>query len=181
MNRPTAFAITFLTVVIAITSCASRYRMDLYLTSGEKTKKIEVEQTQYAPMTVLAGPEAEVKIVTGVGNTVVIGTGTRGEREEKTTQYDVLGFDEYLHCQIYVQLPLHLERGPVVLQGNSFVNVLGRYDQAPELKIFMPQAGDFTIDSVAHRHMYGTIKGDFTNPKGSKLTFSGKIKVKVAE
>jgi hypothetical protein len=69
----------------------------------------------------------------------------------------------------------------VLLQGNSFVSVLGRYDQAPELKIFMPQSGEFTIDSVVQRHMYGTIKGDFANPKDSKLSFSGRIRVKVAE
>ncbi len=133
-------------------------------------------------MTVLGSPLADNKIIQGLGNTIVIGTGARGEREAKVSNYDVLGFDEYLHCQIYVQLPLELKRGSYDLQGKSFVQVLGRYDQPQEINIFSSESGSFVVDSVASKRLFGGIKmGVYANPKGAKLTFNGNFKVKVAE
>lgn len=174
--------VAFFLLLSLFTSCASRYRLDFYLISGGESKKINVEQTQFANLTVLGSPLADNKIVQGMGNTIVIGTGARGEREAKVSQYDVLGFDEYLHCQIYVQLPLELKPGSYALQGNSFVQILGRYDQSPELNIFSPESGSFVVDSVASKRLFGGIKmGTYSNPKGAKLTFNGNFKVKVAE
>jgi hypothetical protein len=181
MRKSISALITFLAVIAIVTSCANRYRMDLYLTMGEKSKRVDVEQTQYAPMTILAGPEAEIKIVQGMGNTVMIGTGTRGERQEKLTKYDVFGFDQFLHYQIYVQLPVQLTPGPVPLQGNSFVQILGQYELEQKKRLFLPQAGNFVIDSVSHKHLFGTLKGEYANSDGARLAFDGRIKIKVAD
>ena len=174
--------IAFLTATFALSSCTSRYTMDLYLLSGTKATRIDVEQTQFAGMTVLGSPLAEEKIVQGMGNTIMIGTGARGEREAKESQYDVFAFDEYLRYRIYIQLPVTLDRRTVPLQGNSFAEVLGRYDQPPEANVFLAESGSFVVDSVAAKHLFGTIKkGIFANSKGGKVTFDGRFKVKVAD
>jgi hypothetical protein len=170
------------TAILTLISCASRYAMDLYLISGEKSQKVKVEQTQFAAMTVLASPYAEEKIVQGMGNTLMIGTGSRGARGPKISQYDVLRFDEYLRYRIYIQLPKTLERGSVSLPGNSFAQVLERYDKPQEENIFLAESGNFVLDSVVSRYLFATLQqGVFTNSKGSKVTFDGRCKVRVAD
>lgn len=182
MKQISGILITFLTALLALSSCASRYAMDLYLISGEKSQKVKVEQTQFAGMTVLASPYLEEKIVQGMGNTLMIGTGSRGTQGPKTSQYDVLRFDEYLRYRIYIQLPKALEKGSVSLQGNSFAQVLERYDKPQEENIFLAESGNFVLDSVVSRYLFATLqKGVFANSKGSKVTFDGRCKIRVAD
>jgi hypothetical protein len=170
------------TAILTLISCTSRYTIDLYLVSGEKKIVAKVEQTQFAAMTILASPYADAKIVQGTGNTLMIGTGSRGEREGKLTQYDVLTFDEYVRYRIFLQLPMVVKKGSTPLTGNAFVERLERYDQPHEENIYMPESGNFIVDSLVSKYMYATFEnGYFANSKGSKVAFQGKIRVKVAD
>lgn len=182
-RSPLQITLILLTVVSAmgvLASCSSRYKLDLYQTADEVRRKVKVEQTQYFRDARLVDPEADNKIVPGAGNVVMLRTGTRGETH-KTGPYDMLGWDEYLRCEVYFQLPEAVTVDSLPLEGNSFVWVLGRYDRPRESRLFMPESGYLVVDSLPGNRLYGTLGGVYKNGDGVPLQFDGKFRVKIAE
>jgi hypothetical protein len=164
------------------TACISRYRTDLYMVTESGQDKIKVEQTEYVVGAVINDPYAEQKIVQGDGNCIILHTGTRGEGlKSNLTETLFLSYDEYLRTLIYIQLPPEPQPGVVDLDDRSFVQILGRYEQPTETKIFLPSNGELTIDSIADQKMFCALDGEFRNNSGDSLTYRGKFKIKIAD
>jgi hypothetical protein len=168
-------------VFTIIIGCASRIRLDLFMDTNGKQQKVKVELTQFVSKSVLLDPKSDEKLRVGDGNCVIITTGTRGKPQEKISVYDVLQYDEYIKCRLYLQLPSNLVPGSQPLEGRSFVQILGRYDKPVETKLFLPKSGSVIVDSVANDRLFGTINGKFANAEGSPLNFNGKFKVKIKD
>ncbi len=173
MLIPTA---VLLAVALLNAACASRYRLDLYLTLAESRQSISVESTQYVMDAVIGDPYDDDKVVVGPGNVAVVTIGTRGMRVEGH-QWSALGFDEYFHCQIYLQVPPWPKLDSSVLIDRSLVHILGRYELPIEERVFLPHEGYYIIDSVTDRSIFFTIDGAFTNKTGDQIEFDGRIKV----
>ncbi len=170
---PTA---VLLAVVLLSAACASRYRLDLYLTLSESHQRISVESTQYVMDAVIGNPYADDKVEVGSGNVAVVTIGTRGLRVVGH-QWDALGFDEYFRCQIYLQVQPWPKPDSLVLVDRSLVHILGRYELPIEERVFLPREGYYIVDSVTDRSIFFTIDGAFTNKAGDQIEFDGRIKV----
>lgn len=166
------------TTVIVLASCLSRYRLTLFLDIDNQQRKAKVEKTEYVINTHLANPYAENKLVAGAEAVVILTTGATGLKSQKPTA-NLFGFDEYLSCRLYLQLPRPPTPSKIDLVGNSLVHLLGRYDLSRESKIFLPESGAWLIDSVTSKHLYGTIDGQFANSEGTKVGYNGRFKVKI--
>jgi hypothetical protein len=152
------------------------------MTAGGEKKKVKVERTEYVARAKIFDPYAEEKLETGEGNCIILHTGARGDRlETDQTETLMLGYDEYLRCLVYMEIPEPPRAGTLDLAGRSFVQILGRYDQPTEKKIFSAHAGLLVIDSLAKGRLFGTIDGDYRNPDGVSVEFSGKFKVRIAD
>ncbi|MBN1211460.1 MAG: hypothetical protein JXA92_02690 [candidate division Zixibacteria bacterium] len=147
---------------------------------GEERKKVRVEQTEFLENTTLNQPFADIKVLKGTGHCLIVTISTRGEKLP-TDRFRTLMFeyDEYLTQKIYIQLPTALEAQKISLSGNSFIHLLGRYDQPPETKIFVPQSGSLVIDSLVKNTLYGTIDGRYENSEKLAVAVDGKFKVKM--
>jgi len=176
--RQSAFGRWLLAGALLLLVCTSRYRLDLYLSTEGHTKKVKVENTELLTNSALNDPYAREKTITGELNTAVITTGARWRQPEDKRVF-MLGFDEYLRCRVYIQLPLTLIADTIDLQGNSFVHLLGRYDLPAESKIFLPASGTFVIDSVTPKNLFGTINGSYENRSGTSLAFDGQFKMRI--
>lgn len=161
-------------------SCTSRYKLDLYQTADEVRRKAKVEQTQFFRDARIMDPAADNKIAPGPGNVLMLTTGTRGERHE-SGPYTILGYDEYLRCEVYFQLPQEVVVGPTPLVENSFVWMLGRYDRPRGERLFLPESGQLLVDSISSGRLYGTLDGIYRNATGMPLQFDGRFRVKIAE
>jgi len=166
--------------VILAFGCVSRYRLDLYLTSEGSQKKVRVEKAELLVGSALNDPYARQKIISGSSSTAVITTGVRWQQPEDKRVF-MLGFDEYLRCRIYLQLPQAPAADTIDLPGRSFVCLLGRYDLPPESKVFLPASGTFIVDSVTAKNLFGTIHGRYENSDGTPLGFDGQFKVKITD
>jgi hypothetical protein len=173
-----------LSVLLLVTSlvlgCASRYRMELFMDFGQERKKVKVEQAEFLENAILNQPYADVKVLQGTGNCLIVTFSTRGEKlpsdRFRTLMFE---YDEYLTQKLYIQLPYQLETREISLNGNSFIHLLGRYDQPPETKIFVPQSGSLVIDSLVKNTLYATIDGRFENSERLSEIIEGKFKVKM--
>ncbi|HWR83404.1 MAG TPA: hypothetical protein VN285_08880 [Candidatus Deferrimicrobium sp.] len=166
--------------VIVLAGCASRYRLNLTLTAEGTSRKVKVENVEYLVGTKLDNPYSRDKTAAGAANVIIITTGARWPESEGPTDV-ILRFDEYLRNRLFIQLPVQPEPDTLSLAGNSFVQLLGRYDLSPAAKMFLPTSGTFIIDSVDSRNLFGTIDGSYKSEPGMVYGFSGRIKVKVAE
>ena len=173
MLIPTA---VLLAVALLYAACASRYRLDLYLTLAESRQSISVESTQYVMDAVIGDPYADDKVVVGPGNVAVVTIGTRGMRVEGH-QWEALGFDEYFRCQVYLQVPPWPKPDSLVLVDRSLVHILGRYESPIEERVFLPHEGYYIVDSVTDRSIFFTIDGTFGNKAGSQIELDGRFKV----
>ncbi|MEW6051918.1 MAG: hypothetical protein AB1644_12770 [Candidatus Zixiibacteriota bacterium] len=165
-------------IAVVAAGCASRYRLELFLTAEESRRKIKVEGTEYIA-NALIDPTSDEKTAAGPGNCIVLILGARGERG-KTPQYSAISYDEYLLYRVYLQLPVEPKPSTIPLSGNAFVQLIGRYDQPVEAKLFLPDYGTLVVDSISSHHLFGTIDGRFKNSRGEPLTVDGKFKVRVA-
>ena len=165
---------------VLLFGCASRYRLDLYMTSEGARKKVKVEKAELLAGSALNDPYARQKTIDGLATTVIITTGARWQQSEDRRVF-MLGFDEYLRCRIYIQLPQTPVADTIDLQGNSFVHLLGRYDLPTESKIFLPVLGTFVVDSVTSKNLFGAIHGQYENKSGALLGFDGQFKVKITD
>ncbi|HUV29770.1 MAG TPA: hypothetical protein VMY05_01575 [Acidobacteriota bacterium] len=169
----------FVTLVISVTfACTSRYRLDLYMVTGEFDKKVKIENTEYVQAATIRDPFADVKLQSGDGSCLILSIGTRGERLE-VDRSQLLGYDEYFRCLLYLQLPRDLRPDTIVLENNSFAHVIGRYDQPPEEKIFLADSGTLVLDSLPKKLLFGTINGEYRNRTGETFRFNGRFKVRV--
>jgi hypothetical protein len=170
-------------VIFAVgVACISRYRTNLYMVTEGGQDKIKVEQTEYVVGAVISDPYAEQKIVQGDGNCIILHTGTRGKGlNSDLTESLFLGYDEYLQTLIYIQLPPEPQPGELDLADRSFVQILGRYEQPAEMKIFLPSNGELTIDSIVSQKMFCALDGEYRSNNGDSLTYRGKFKIKIAD
>jgi len=171
---------TFLAAGLCLLSACgvtSRYRLDLFVASEDARRKVDVEQTEFVQGAVLADPFLDIKYAPGAANVAVATVGTRWDAQE-TTRFRLLGFDQYWRCRLYLELPEPLEAGERQLSDNSFLQLMGRYDLDPEDKIFHPESGTFSIDSVGSKEVYISIGGRYLNRSHEPLEFTGQFKVK---
>ncbi len=181
MVKRIGIPLILLTVTVSV-ACISRYRTSLYMVTDSGEDKIKVEQTEYVVGAVINDPYAEQKIVKGEGNCIILHTGTRGKGlKSNLTETLFLSYDEYLQTLIYVQLPAEPQPGPLDLADRSFVQILGRYEQPTETKIFLPSNGELTIDSITNDRMFCALDGEYRNNSGDSLTYRGTFKIKIAD
>lgn len=164
--------------VLAVTGCASRYRLPLYVHMDESRRTVKVDQTQYLLNARLGDPFQEQKIIAGEGKCLVLLTSTSGEKIDLPSK-SLLSFDEFLRIRLFVELPDNPAPGTIELKGHSFVQLLGRYALQTDEKIFLPSAGSMVIDSIAKSYMFATVQGEFANTKGRPLKFEGQFRAKI--
>jgi len=182
IHRRTTVLISFLLMAAALVGCVSRYHMALYMVANDEQKKVKIDGTEFATKVNIGNPFAATKLVPGDGNCIILRTGTRGAKyKTDMTESFFLGYDEYLRTLVYLEIPGEPAAGSVTLdEKNSFVQVLGRYEQPDEEKIFLPTSGSLVIDSVSGNKMYCTLDGKYANRKGTPLDYVGQFKIKIA-
>lgn len=178
MNNKRFTAILIAVITAVALGCASRYRLDLYLTTADGSRKVKVEGTEFVRDAVLNDPLSDRKLMTGEGNCVILNVTKRGDRLA-VDDANILGFDEYFRCRVYIQLPTEPEPGSVELLNNSFAHILGRFELPTEAKIFMPDSGRMVIDSLTRKYLYATIDGNYRSHLSEPLSINGRFKVKV--
>jgi hypothetical protein len=174
-------AIVFV-ITAALAGCVSRYRMEMYMVINNEQKKLKIDQTEYARDVVIGNPYADHKLLPGEDNCIILRTGTRGESySTDMTQSLFIGTDEYLRTLVYLEVPGLPSADTIKLTDkNSFVQILGRYEQPTEQKIFLPTSGQLVIDSLSGNRMFCTLDGSYANREGNPLTYQGRFKVKIA-
>ncbi len=161
-----------------LAACASRYRRDLFLVQGEKQNKVKVEKTEYVIDGILGTPLDRDKIVAGPGNCVILTTGSRGEVSGED-EPGLVDYNQYLRYKIFLQLPSRLQLGKLPLENNSFVQLLGYYELAAEEKMFLARSGEFSVDSLTDKHLFGSMDGTYRNNLNKPVTFRGEFKIKI--
>jgi len=165
---------------LLVPGCASRYRIELFLMQNDQRTEVKVEKSEYLIGTVLDDPSSQDKVVPGDGNCLVIITGSRGRTLEAKAE-DMISFDRYDRFRIFLQLPSVLAPDTLSLEGNSFVQQLGRYEVEPENKMYFPVEGRMTVDSLSGKRLFGGIDGRFENHLKETVAFQGQFKAKVAD
>ena len=181
MNTPSTKTAVTLSVALCVVSligaaCASRYRLDLYVTAAEHRQRIEVESDQYVMDAVVGHPYADDKVAAGPGNVAVVTIGGRGTATE-SHRWHALGFDESFRCQVYVQVPPMPQRDTSVLVDRSLIHILGRYEQPIEERVFLPREGLYIVDSITEGDIFFTIDGVYANASGDRIQLDGRFKV----
>ncbi len=179
-EKTTCAVVCLVTLAALLTACSSRYRLDLNMTIGEESRKVKVEQTQYVMDADLGDPLADTRVRAGQGNVAVVTVGTRARRAEGD-HLRFLSFDEYLRCQVYMQLPPMPRPDTIQLPDNSFVYLLGRYEWPVQEKVFMPVSGFLVVDSAFSDRVFISLDGEYHNPSGATLAFDGRMKIKVGD
>jgi len=169
----------FLFPLLLALSCTSRYRLDFYMVTGEESKKVKIERTEYVQGATISDPFADEKLRPGIENCIILRVGTRGE-QLKVNLSTLMGYDEYFRCLVYLQLPPEPKPDTINLIDESFVHVLGQYEIAHEQKIFLPDSGTLVVDSLKGKHLFATLTGYYRNRLDATIGFNGRFKVKVA-
>jgi hypothetical protein len=178
MRKLTGNALIILLATTLLVACASRYRRDLYLVHGQEQSKVRVEKTEYVIDGILGTPLSQDKVIEGPGNCVILTTGSRGE---VTGQDDpgLVDYNQYLRYKIFLQLPSRPHLGKLPLENNSFVQLLGYYELPVEEKTFIARSGEFSVDSLTDKHLFGSIDGSYRNYLDQPVAFRGEFKVKI--
>jgi len=180
VSQPAGLLICAGMLVLTMLSCASRYRLDLFLVKGEDHTRVKIEKTEYLLGAVLGDPFSEDKVIRGDGNCLVVVTGSRGKNLESRPE-DVVTFDRFDRYRIFFRLPAAVRPDTLPLKDNSFVQLMGRYELSSEDKMYFPVEGQLVIDSLAGHHLFGTLRGSFENRQKESVTFQGQFKAKVAK
>ncbi len=155
----------------------SRYRLDLFVSAEDIQKKVNVEETEFLTNARLADPYESFKIDSGDGNVAVLTVTARWSKQE-SDQFQLLGFDEFWRCKLFVELTEPVQAGDLDLKDRTLVQLMGRYDVSAEDKIFLPASGSCRVDSLSSKNVFFTIDGRFLNRSDEPLEFSGQFKVK---
>lgn len=173
---------TLVVLVVVAGACSSRYSLNLAVATEGLQKNFKIEQTQFVTEGVLADPYSETKLVPGDGSVAVLTIGSRWDKMPPSgTSVKIVRFDEYLRMRLYLGFPSVLEPQRFEADGRSFVQLLGRYDWSPEDRIFVPNGGSFTIDSVNSKLMFVTVDGRYRNQAGDSLSVLGQFKLKISQ
>lgn len=167
--------ISLTAVILLAASCASRYRMELFVTEGTYRDQVKVERTEYLRDTRLGDPMSAEKVERGNANCLVLVTGHRGHPLEGHEQ-DFISFDRYVRHRIFIEFPIEFSPGDYDLTGISFAQLLGRYELSVEDKMYFPTTGTLTIDSLPGGQIFGTLRAAYENRKGEVLDFDGRFK-----
>lgn len=171
--------LTVFSAVLLLLNCTSRLRLNLQVTDEGATRRVNVDQTQFAPRTILGGSISESQLRSGEGNCVIILASTRSKMQSPSGRYDVLRYDEVLRYRVFLQLPSKLAVGNWPLGGHSLVQIMGRYELTEEDKSFAESSGTMAIDSLAGKRAFMSVDGEFKNPSGATLVVKGQFKVKI--
>lgn len=166
--------------VLLLLGCSSRYRLELFLRHQQQMKKVDLEGTQYLRDVRIADPFQPDRLAPGSSSVAVATYGTRWN-ENGRVQFAVFGWDEQMRCNLLLELPQMPQPDSFDLVDRSVVQLLGHYDWSPKRRIFLPQSGYFTLDSVTSKHLFFTIEGNFQNPQGEDLQLSGRFKVRASQ
>lgn len=176
----TRYLSALMLLVLLTAACTSRYRLEMFMDTGDERRKVKVEEKEFFPNMVLNDPYADLKLLEGEGNCLIITIGTRGETVETDRIRNlVFEYDEYLKKRIYLQLPGDLRPMSINLAGKSFIQLLGRYDQPADSKIFVPQTGTLVIDSLVDDKLFARLDGQYAANTGETVAFDGRFKIKV--
>lgn len=151
--------------------------MDLFMTLDQERSRVKVEESRYIENSRLNYPNEESKILRGNEAVIVVKTGTRGRLVETSTS-NLFGYDEYLRCKLFIQLSPELTEGAIGDKELSFVQVLGRFEQEAETKLFLYEEGSLVVDSTTSRHIYLSLDATFRNNSDHILAIDGVIKIK---
>lgn len=173
---PWRSAVLVIALLVLASGCASRYRLDLYLTVEGDRRHIEVESTQFVWGAALGNPYAGNKLDEGVGYVAIATIGTR-QAQGKKSLWRGFSSDEYLRCQLYMELPPDARPDTIVLAGKSLVHLLGRYALPIEERVFLPKDGFFILDSITDESLFFSVDGTFANKSGELLRFDGAVKI----
>ncbi|MEW5796013.1 MAG: hypothetical protein AB1772_06590 [Candidatus Zixiibacteriota bacterium] len=173
-------ALQCLILLLILSSCTSRYRLELFLVEGDSRSKVKVEKSEYFVGAVLGDPLSEDKVAPGDGNCLVIVTGSRGESLGSRPE-DVVSFDRYDRYRVFFELPSEIKPAAIPLKDRSFVQQLGRYDLSADDKMFFPADGRLIVDSVSGGRLFGSIEGRYENHQKASIAFEGKFKAKIAD
>ena len=182
MNKLSAsrLGLPLLLLTILAAACTSRYRLDLFLVQGEDRTKVKVEKTEFMVGAVLGDPISRDKIEPGDGNVLVLITGSRGRTLNANTR-DLINYDRYTRYRLFVQLAATVEPGSTQLEGNSLIQMMGRYELDAEDKLYYPTGGQLVVDSLADNKLFGTIDSRFENRHGEAVALVGKFKAKISD
>jgi len=182
MNKLSFSRIVLATLILTIlaAACTSRYRLDLFLMEGDVRTKIKVEKTEFMVGAVLGDPMSLDKVEPGDGNCLVLITGSRGRTLDAEAR-DLVSYDRYVRYRLFIQLAATVEAGSTALKDNSLLQMLGRYEIAPEDKLYYPTSGEIVVDSLAGNKLFGTIDGRFENRHGVAVAFEGRFKAKISD
>ncbi|MDX9858541.1 MAG: hypothetical protein RBT76_12180 [candidate division Zixibacteria bacterium] len=180
MSRIVLIVVTMFLALCVTIGCTSRYRKDLYFTSGEDRRKVKVVTTEYLQGVRLDNPYGDPKVSPGAGSCLVLTTQTRGKTVNTRFLQEFVQFDENLMCQIYLQLPAVPRADTIVLEGNGMVQIRGRYELSVEDKVFLAdETGRLIVDSLADGYLYATLRGLFTNRAGSHVSYDGEFRARI--
>ncbi len=164
-----------LTSLLLITSCTSRYRLDMYMTIEDNRRHVAVESTQLVSDALIGNPYADNKITVGSGFVAVVTFGTR-LAGEKRSAWRGFSTDEYFLSSLYVEIPYGAAPDTASLIDKSLVHVLGRYEEPIENRVFLPARGFYVVDSLTDDGAFLTVKGTFVNNKNDSLSFDGRVR-----
>jgi hypothetical protein len=181
MNRSFSYRTGLIIILLATSACVSRYRLNLYMATETWEKKAKIERSEYVVGAEIRDPYAQEKLVQGDANCLILRIGLRGRRiGTDMTETLFLGYDEYLRCLLYLELPETPETGSLKLKDRSFVQILGRYEESAEMKIFLPESGAVVVDSIVDKKLYASLDGNYLNNENTLVRFFGQFRVKVA-
>jgi len=169
------FVLCFVLIIVSL-SCASRYRMDLFLTLEQERYNLNIEQSRLLPNTILVFDQSNNRITNGIGNTSIVTVGTK-VKDTIQANYPLFQMDEYLRCDLYIQFPDIIKPATSDLQENALLEILEKYEVPAEEKLFMPVSGTCTVDSITPQHIFCSVTGEFANNKGRTLTIDGAFKI----
>lgn len=189
-SLPTYVSVALLLLALLLPTCSTRYRMDLYYLDDGARTKIDIDNATFTPDTRLNYPHDTPAIVRGDRSTAVIEVGMRGAPIDTGGLYQPLTFDRLIQYRIYLELPnTPFPNVPdtIPLDGNSYVRLMGFYEQTPNEKLYLPSTKVprdtdpiFVIDSVRSNNLYGTFHDAYwVNSKGDRIGFDGRLKMKL--
>ena len=164
-------------VSAVILGCSAKYSKDIVVYMSDRVATARVQEVNFYPNSKLGAPLSRNQIEDGPGNCLIISTTLRGESD--STQFgSFLSYDELMLFHIFLQIPYTLKPGRHQLLDSSFVQLVGFYQIPAQDKIFYPDSGFVSIDSIDGSQLYGTIDGHFKNIKNEPLSFEGSFRVK---
>lgn len=180
IRKPITALLLLSLVIIAVFGCTSRLKTNLFVEHKEELKKVSVEKTELIKNSQISDPFADNKITTGNEQTAIITISTRwGENQTPTFSDKLLAFDKYWKARLYFELPEDSKPAKIDFQGNTLMHLLGHFHWKPEEKIFLPQSGFYTIDSLNGDKLFITVDGQFKNEADMLYKISGNYKIKV--